>query len=58
VLCVADDGRGFDPADNFPGHLGLQSMRERAEAIGGVLELDSAPGLGMRVRTRLPLPVS
>jgi signal transduction histidine kinase len=54
-LVVADDGRGFDPGREFPGHLGLQSMRERAAALGGTLEIQSAPGEGTRVRARFPL---
>lgn len=41
VLRVADNGDGFD-ADNVPsGHLGLQIMRERADAIGARLEVES-----------------
>jgi signal transduction histidine kinase len=55
VLRVGDDGRGFDPAGEFPGHLGLRSMRERAAAVGGSLEVDSAPGGGTRLRARVPL---
>jgi len=54
-LVVADDGRGFDPRREFPGHLGLQSMRERAAAVGGTLEIQSAPGEGTRLRARFPL---
>jgi two-component sensor histidine kinase len=54
-LVVADDGRGFDPHGEFPGHLGLRSMRERAMAVGGTLEIDSAPGVGTRLRARVPL---
>jgi len=38
--------RGFDPLGEFPGHLGLQSMRERAAAVGGTLDIESAPGEG------------
>ena len=48
-LEVADDGKGFDTAADFPGHLGLKSMRERAENPGGRLEIDSRPGTGTRV---------
>jgi signal transduction histidine kinase len=55
VLRVGDDGRGFDPAGEYPGHLGLRSMRERVAAVGGRLELDSAPGGGTRLRARVPL---
>jgi signal transduction histidine kinase len=54
-LRVTDDGRGFDPLGEFPGHLGLQSMRERAAAVGGVLEIDSAPGEGTRLCARIPV---
>jgi signal transduction histidine kinase/PAS domain-containing protein len=54
-LVVADDGRGFDPDGEFPGHLGLRSMRERAAALGGTLEIASAPGAGTRLRARVPL---
>ncbi|WP_181952534.1 PAS domain S-box protein [Vulcaniibacterium gelatinicum] len=51
-LEVADDGIGFDPAALHPGegsHLGLVLMRERAEALGARLHVDSAPGRGTRV---------
>ncbi len=52
VLEIEDDGRGFDP--NAPGlrsrRLGLTSMEERAERLGGWLEIRSAPGAGTTVR--------
>lgn len=54
-LEVADDGIGFDPDREFPGHLGLQSMQERAERLGGTLQVTSAPGQGTRVVACLPL---
>ena len=54
VLLITDNGRGFDPAANRPGHFGLQSMRERAAAIGGTLDLTSAEGVGTQVRVCLP----
>ena len=50
VLEVSDDGQGFNPHDHFPGHLGLKSMRERVEGVGGAFSLDSAPGQGTTVR--------
>ena len=53
ALEVSDDGSGFDPSGSFPGHLGLRSMR--ATHIGGTLEIESAPGEGTRVLTRIPL---
>ncbi len=55
ALEVSDDGSGFDPSGYFPGHLGLRSMRERAAQLGGTLEIESSPGRGTRVITRIPL---
>ena len=52
---VCDNGRGFDPAAPYVGHLGLRSMRERAERVGGACEIVSSPGAGTCVRTRFPL---
>jgi signal transduction histidine kinase len=54
-LEVADDGAGFDPGGDFPGHLGLRSMRERATRLGGTLTIESAPGQGSRVLGRIPV---
>jgi len=50
-LDIADDGSGFDPATTVPG-IGLVGMRERAFAIGGHFDLQSAPGKGTKVRIR------
>jgi len=49
-LSVADNGCGFDPQRLPPGGLGLRNMAERAERLGGALEIDSAPGQGTRVK--------
>jgi signal transduction histidine kinase len=49
---VADDGRGFDPTATHG--RGLHHMRQRARAIGGVLEIDGGAA-GTCVRLRLPL---
>ena len=54
VLGVEDDGAGFDPAQRAAG-AGIVGMRERAELVGGSLELDSEPGLGTHVRLAIPL---
>lgn len=48
-LEVGDNGQGFDTNGEFPGHLGLKSMRERASAIGGSLKVESEPGNGTRI---------
>jgi signal transduction histidine kinase len=54
---VADPGPGFVPtvADGSESHLGLVSMRERAESLGGQFRIDSAPGRGTRAVATLPL---
>ena len=54
---VADDGRGFDPAaPPRPGapRFGLLMMRERAESVGGRLEIETTPGAGTRLRLEVP----
>jgi signal transduction histidine kinase len=50
-LAVADDGAGFDPTDPalLSSHLGLTSMRERAEQLGGDLRISSRPGAGTTI---------
>ena len=55
VLTVRDDGEGFDPAAARSG-VGLDGMRRRAELLGGVLSVSSAPGLGTTVRLEVSLP--
>lgn len=57
AVTVRDDGEGFDlPADAQPGrgHVGLVSMRERAEAAGGRFALTSTPGEGTTVDFWMP----
>jgi signal transduction histidine kinase len=50
VVEVADDGVGFDPTDLHPGHLGLETMRERTERVGGQFTIDSSPAGSTTVR--------
>jgi signal transduction histidine kinase len=52
VAEISDDGRGFDPQSSSG--VGLSSMRERAAALGGRLEVESEPGHGTAVRLRVP----
>jgi signal transduction histidine kinase len=56
-VSVTDDGAGFDPGLAHPGHLGLRTMAERARAVGGDLELVTAPGAGTRVQLTVPARV-
>ena len=48
-LVVWDNGRGFDPATVAPDHLGLGIMRERAEQVGAILSITTAPDDGTRI---------
>jgi signal transduction histidine kinase len=54
VVEVADDGIGFDPAVPHPGHLGLESMRERTQRVGGRFTVDASPGRSTTVRVVVP----
>jgi signal transduction histidine kinase len=56
-MLVADDGRGFDQAQASLG-LGLASMRERLQMIGGELWVLSKPGSGTELRAEAPLQQS
>lgn len=56
-LAIADNGRGMDPAGATRG-LGLLGAGERAAALGGELHIESAPGAGVRLALRIPLPVA
>lgn len=55
---VADDGPGVDSTRAWSTGLGLVSLRQRAEAVGGRLELVHEPGKGVRLRLRLPTATS
>jgi signal transduction histidine kinase len=61
-LRVSDDGSGFDQGEEplgptEPGHIGLATMRERAELIGGRLEIRTSPK-GSTVIARVPLALA
>jgi signal transduction histidine kinase len=56
TLLIKDDGLGFEPSRPRPGHFGLQSMRERAIAVGGVVAVYSAVGAGTQLRVSIPVP--
>ena len=56
-VVVSDDGRGFDTSEGFSleeRHYGLIGMRERAERLGGRLEVTSVAGKGTRVLVEVP----
>jgi signal transduction histidine kinase len=54
-VTVRDDGVGFN-VERLRTGLGLMGMRERAELVGGSLDIESVPGAGTTVRARFPLP--
>lgn len=56
---IEDDGRGFEPQALVPSRetgtgLGLAGIRERVELLGGTVEIESAPGQGMRIALSVP----
>jgi signal transduction histidine kinase len=53
MLVVEDDGRGFDKGSPSAG-LGLLSMRERADMLGGTLRLESSPDRGTTIAVEVP----
>ena len=52
-LRLADDGDGFDPAERPYGGFGLESMRQRAEALGGTFRLVTRRGQGTTIEALL-----
>ena len=60
IAIVDDDGVGFNAHEMLSQaapqeHLGLRSMQERVELLGGVFTVESIPGEGTTVFARLPL---
>ncbi|HEX9061916.1 MAG TPA: GAF domain-containing protein [Clostridia bacterium] len=55
MLKIRDNGRGFDKSKVSPGHLGLGIMKERAEAIGAQLSIESCLGEGTEVMLMLKI---
>ena len=58
TLTIADDGVGFDPAGTVGTGLGLTSMQERVDALGGTVAIRSRPGAGTTLDIRVPTPAS
>lgn len=59
-LDVVDNGKGFDPEQvaGRPaglGHIGISAMRQRANEIGGTLDVESAPGGGTAISVAIPI---
>ena len=54
-VLIEDDGRGFETEGGFSKRLGLVGMRERLEAVGGDLQIESEPGRGTTIFANVPL---
>ena len=54
-LAVRDTGTGFDPAAPHAGS-GLAHIRDRVAELGGIVDIDSAPGRGAALTVRVPVP--
>lgn len=55
-LIIEDDGKGFVPGDQDPRDgIGLRGISERASLIGGSAKIESSPGRGTTVYTRVPV---
>jgi len=57
TLTIVDDGIGFDVNTTSRKGLGLISMHERLQAVGGSLEIQSKPGAGTRLKAAVPVPL-
>jgi signal transduction histidine kinase len=55
TMVIEDEGCGFDPNSGQHGGIGLESMRERVNHLGGKLEIFSQPGKGTRIVTGLKI---
>ena len=53
-LMIGDDGEGFTPDEKAPASLGLRSMCERADILGGTCTVESRPGRGSTVSVTVP----
>jgi signal transduction histidine kinase len=56
-ICIADDGKGFDPNSEAAGH-GLKNRSARLAKIGGTCHIESRAGVGTTIRVQLPLRVA
>jgi signal transduction histidine kinase len=57
-LTVQDDGLGFDPKHESISGMGIRGIRERAEILGGHVDVSSQPGAGTTVMVCIPAPAA
>jgi len=56
VVCeIQDNGVGFDPAHEHPGHYGLENIRKHVHELGGDVTITAGAGLGTHITCRFPL---
>jgi signal transduction histidine kinase len=55
LLSITDNGSGFDVQAAWGSGLGLLSMRERLEAVGGTIDVESRPGSHTRIAASVPV---
>lgn len=55
AVTIVDDGAGFQLDAGREGHFGLEIMRERAQSVGGTLDVESQPGAGTKVQVWVPV---
>jgi len=55
ILTIEDDGNGFQMMESAATSFGLNSMRNRASALSGALDIDSAPGKGTSITLEIPI---
>jgi signal transduction histidine kinase len=58
TMTIVDDGVGFDVKETWGSGLGLVSMTERLESIGGGMSVRSSPGAGTRIEVNVPIPAA
>ena len=56
TIVIKDDGRGFDPLVKARANsgIGLMTMRERTELLGGTFQVTSSPGRGCTIKLEVP----
>ena len=54
LICIDDDGIGFEPEEVSQEHIGLRSMKERATSFGGSLNIESMPDCGTHILIEVP----
>lgn len=54
-VTITDDGTGFDPSAEKPGHFGMKNMPQRAAQIGGTFGIQSEKGKGTTICIRIPV---